>query len=97
MSDVLKMDYPQAEEMIQIMMQAANQLEDISAEMQSIAQVLENGALLGDAGDAFSMALRSRLVPAIGRLRDGIAEGADYVRTEKEDMEEAERRSAGLF
>lgn len=93
----LKMVYEEAEEMIQRLFAAAQQLDETLTEMQSIADLVDNGALQGQTGDAIAEGLRNTLGNNIQQLSDRIMEAARYVRTEKEDMQEAERQSSGLF
>lgn len=95
--NVTKMVYAEAEKMVEILHTGAEQLQETIEAMQSIADKLDNGALLGEAGDAFATALRSGLNPAIDRLAEKLKERSDYVQTEIYDMQEAERRSQQLF
>ncbi|GAB4439933.1 MAG: hypothetical protein Kow0031_21850 [Anaerolineae bacterium] len=97
MTDVIKMDYEAMEEMSRTFMQGAEQLEDTMQEMQSIANSMEDGALLGRGGDAFTDALRGKLSPAISRLIDKFRELADDVNKAMQDMQEADTTSKGMF
>ena len=98
MSDnIKKMDYNEAEQMIKILNEACNQLRDTVGEVESIAGVLEGGALLGQAGDALASGIRKQLVGSINRLIEGLEDGARYVLMEKADMMAAEQKSAKLF
>ncbi len=67
--DVIKLDYPKAEEMRKTFKAGSQQLEATMKEMQSIANMLQEGALLGDGGNAFVEALRSKLVPSLAKLK----------------------------
>lgn len=60
MPDV-KMNYGSMETMQKAFHQAQQQVEDSTAQMEKVASSLENGALLGSAGDAFKDAIRSKL------------------------------------
>ncbi len=93
----IRMDYDQMEEMITTLHAAARRLEETMSEMQKIAAVMEQGALLGRAGDAFSHALRSELVPAIQRLGEKCEDRARFAQAEMEDHMEAQRRAGNLF
>lgn len=93
----LKMVYEEAEEMIQVLHAAAQQLEETIQNVQSIADACDQGALQGVAGDAIANGLRQVLCPSIQELAEMIMTAARYVRTEKEDMMEAERQASGLF
>ncbi|MBK8020093.1 MAG: hypothetical protein IPK19_01395 [Chloroflexi bacterium] len=92
-----KMVYAEAEKMVEILHTGAEQLQETIDEMNKLADLLDNGALLGMAGDAFAAAIRSQLVSAVDRLADKMKEQSDYVQTEIYDMQEAERRAQQLF
>lgn len=68
MSKKIKLDYGLADEMIKSFNQGHQQLEQTTKEMQKIAQTLEDGALQGQGGAAFTEALRQKLCPAITKL-----------------------------
>lgn len=74
MTDIIKMDYRHMEEMAQAFAQGAQTLEASIAEVRQIAEMLENGGLRGEAGDAFSAACRHVLNPAVQRLHDKFLE-----------------------
>jgi uncharacterized protein YukE len=83
--------------MIRIFNQGSEQLENTNQEMQSIANALEDGALLGRGGEAFTDAIRSKLCPAISRLNDKFQELAADVQKAIDYMQQADRTSAGKF
>ncbi len=97
MADIIKMDYGQMEEMAQAFAQGAQQLESTISEMNSIAQTLENGGLIGDAGDAFTDGIRSTLIPAIQRLMDKFTELQGDVMGAMQDMQEADQDSSRMY
>lgn len=72
--DEIKLDYEKAEAMAKIFAEGAERLEETMKEMQSIAQVLEGGALLGRGGGAFSEAIKDKLSPSLSRLIDKFRE-----------------------
>lgn len=94
---VTKMVYSEAEKMVEILHTGSESLQETIDVLGQIADKLEQGALLGEAGDAFAAGIRRSLVPAVDRLSDKIKERSDYVQTEIYDMKEAERRSQQLF
>ena len=96
-TDVKKMVYPEAEQMIKILGEACNQLQDTISEMEGIANSLEGGALLGEAGDAMANGVRKQLVGSINRIIEGLEDGARFVEMERQDMLAAEQKSANLF
>lgn len=97
MSDIIKMEYELMEEMGQTFLQAVEQLQDTMQEMQSIANILEGGALLGQGGAAFTDALRGKLSPAISRLIEKCEELSGDVQGAMQDMKEADATSAQQF
>ena len=58
----VKMNYDSMEKMGKTFHQAHQQIEQSMREMEKIAKVFEDGALLGTAGDAFRDAIRSKLI-----------------------------------
>ena len=95
--NILKMEYPEAEQMVQVLNEACNQLQDTVSDMEGVATAMEGGALLGRAGDAFAAGIRRQLIVKINELIAALSDGARYVNMEKEDMQAAEKRSAALF
>ncbi|MBL8045784.1 MAG: WXG100 family type VII secretion target [Anaerolineales bacterium] len=60
MPDV-RMNYNSMEDMAKAFHSAHQQLEQTMREMEKVAKTMEDGALLGGAGDAFRDAVRSKL------------------------------------
>jgi len=88
--DVIKMDYGLMQEMSQIFQQGAQQLEETMREMQNIASTLEDGALLGKGGQAFTDAIQGTLCPAISRLNDKYNELSQDVAQAMRDMQQSD-------
>lgn len=97
MSDVIKMDYGLMQEMSQTFLQGSEQLDITMQEMQSIANALEDGALLGQGGAAFTDAIRNKLCPAIARLNDKFRELADDVNKAMADMQSSDTHTHRMF
>jgi len=95
--NIKKMIYPEADQMIKVLGEAVNQLHDTISEMESIANALEGGALLGKAGDAMAGGVRKQLIGSINRIIEGLEDGSRYVAMERDDMLAAEQKSAKLF
>jgi hypothetical protein len=93
----LKMVYESAEEMEQRLNNAVAGLQELISDMESIANAMEQGDLLGGAGEAFANGIRGPLTNGINQLIEGYQDGARYVRQEIEDHKAAESQSAGLF
>ncbi len=97
MSDIIKMDYPLMQQMSQTFQQGGEQLQDTMQEMQNVANMLEEGALLGQGGTAFTEAVRNALCPAIARLTEKFRELDNDIQVAMQRMQEADQASAGKF
>jgi WXG100 family type VII secretion target len=97
MSDIIKMDYGLMEDMSQTFKQGVEQLQDTNQVMQNIANELEDGALLGRGGVAFTEAIRDKLCPAIARLTDKFEELAGDIQKAMEDMRSADTSSERMY
>lgn len=97
MSDIIKMDYGLMEEMSQTFLQAVEALQDTTQEIQSIANTLEGGALLGRGGTGFVESLRGDLTPAIARLIDKCQELSQDINSAVESMQAEDSVSDQLF
>lgn len=95
--DEIKLDYGLAEEMIATFQKGREQLQDTMQEMQSLANILEDGALLGRGGESFVDAIRSKFSPSLTRLIDKFEELAKDVGEAVEIMREEDKRSSGMF
>jgi len=91
------MVYESAEEMETRLNSAVAELQELITDMENIANAMEQGDLLGAAGDAFAQGIRGPLTTGINSLIEGYQDGARYVRQEIDDMKAAESQSAGLF
>jgi uncharacterized protein YukE len=72
MPDV-KMNYNSMEAMEKAFHQASQQVQESMTEMEKVAKSLEDGALLGSAGDAFRDAIRSKLEKRMKTIADQMA------------------------
>jgi WXG100 family type VII secretion target len=97
MSEIIKMDYGLMREMSQTFDQSVEQLENTMQEMQSIANALEDGALLGRGGTAFTEAIRDKLCPSIARMTDKFKELSTDIEQAMEDMQEADTISRQMY
>jgi uncharacterized protein YukE len=71
MPDV-KMNYSSMENMQKAFHQANQQVTTAISEMEKVAKSLEDGALLGSAGDAFKDAIRSKLIKRMKTIADNM-------------------------
>ncbi len=93
----IKMDYGLMEDMNKTFLQGVEQLQDTMQAMQSIANEMEDGALLGRGGTAFTEAIRGKLCPAISRLTDKFQELAEDINKAMEDMKSADTSSERMY
>jgi uncharacterized protein YukE len=73
MADV-KMNYDSMDAMQKAFQKANQQLQDSMTQMGKVSKTLEDGALLGSAGDAFRDAINSKLLKRMKVIADKIAE-----------------------
>ncbi len=73
MPDV-RMNYDSMERMQKAFHQAHQQLETSMREMDKIAKTMEDGALLGTAGDAFRDAIKSKLLKRMKVIQEKMKE-----------------------
>ena len=70
----VRMNYGSMEKMEKEFKAAAKQLDDSSREMEKIAKMMEDGALHGVGGDAFTAAIQGSLLPVMYRLEEKMQE-----------------------
>jgi WXG100 family type VII secretion target len=97
MSDEIRMDYGLMEDMSKTFQQSVEQLQDTMQAMQNVANELEDGALLGRGGDAFTDAIRNKLAPSISRLTEKFQELAKDVTDAMEDMRSADTSTERMY
>ncbi len=97
MSNEIRMDYGLMEDMNRTFLQGVEQLQDTMQAMQNVANELEDGALLGRGGVAFTEAIRGKLSPAISRLTEKFQELADDINKAMEDMRSADQTSERMY
>lgn len=93
----IKMDYGLMEDMNRTFLQGVEQLQDTMQAMQNVANEMEDGALLGRGGTAFTEAIRGKLCPAISRLTDKFQELAEDIQKAMEDMKSADSSSERMY
>lgn len=97
MQDEIKMDYPLMEEMKRTFQGGREQLQDTMNELKSIADKMEQGALLGQAGSAFSDAIRGALMGAVAKLSDKFEELEGDLQHAVDQMHQAEEKAKASF
>ena len=97
MSEEIRMDYGLMEDMSKTFQQSVEQLQDTLQAVQNIANELEDGALIGRGGDAFTEAIRNKLSPAISRLTEKMQELSEDVNKAMEDMRSADSSTERMY
>lgn len=93
----IKMDYGLMEDMNRTFLQGVEQLQDTMQAMQNVANEMDDGALLGRGGTAFTEAIRGKLCPAISRLTDKFQELAEDIQKAMEDMKSADTSTERMY
>lgn len=97
MSDRIRMNFDLMDEMARAFGEGAQVLEEVFAEVNAIASMLEDGALLGQAGEAFSAGCRGPLAGSISQLKNKFEELKTDIETAKQEMLAADAGSKGLY
>lgn len=95
--DKIKLNYEQAEAMAKAFKEGAQQLQQTQQEMQKLAQMLEEGGLLGRGGKEFVAAIQSNLCPSIGRMHNKFNELEGDVKAAVAAMRQADAESKQQF
>jgi hypothetical protein len=77
----IKIVYPLAEDMVRVFRQSSIELQETMQVMQSIATLIDEGALLGRGGTALTEDLRGNLCPSLDKLIVKFDELAQDVQT----------------
>jgi WXG100 family type VII secretion target len=93
----IKIVYEIAEAMAHTFAQSQQQVQETMQAVQSVANALEGGALLGLGGDAFVEAIRSQFTPSLTKLADKFQELEGDVKAAIQYMQEADKTSESKF
>ncbi len=96
-SDKIRLNYAQMQDMASQCTKVSQRLLQTITLAQSIATQMQGGAMVGDAGDAFSNSLTSGLVPAIQRLSDKFAEINGDILGAISDMQSQDLQAGNRF
>lgn len=96
-TDKIKLNYELAEAMAKTFKEGAQQLQQTQQEMQKLAQMLQDGALLGRGGNEFVSAIQSNLCPSIGKLTNKFNELEGDVKAAIAAMRQADAESKQQF
>jgi WXG100 family type VII secretion target len=97
MAEVIKLNYPAMQEMSQQCLQVAERLGQTGQFARQIANQLQAGAMVGDAGEAFANALTSSLVVKIQRLSEKFQEISRDIQGAIQDMQSQDQQAGGRF
>jgi WXG100 family type VII secretion target len=95
--DEIKMDYPLMEEMKRTFQSGREQLQDTMKELKSVSDKMEQGALLGQAGSAFTDAIKGALMGAVTKLSDKFEELEGDLQNAVNEMHQAEEKAKTSF
>jgi WXG100 family type VII secretion target len=97
MSEQIRMNFQAMEDMAKAFKDGAQDLEEIEAKIKEIAGTIDNGALQGKAGAALGDALRDKLSPELGKLKEKIEELEKDVREALHQMQNADEIASGYY
>lgn len=90
------MNYPMMAAMATTMSESSKQVETSIGEMNKVVSMLRDGGLRGDAGESFSEAIGTVLVPAMKRLQAKFDELQKDINKAVEHMKGADKQSAQI-
>jgi WXG100 family type VII secretion target len=93
----IKMEYPLMDEMKQTFQAGQQQLADTLNELKGIADKLEQGALLGQAGAMMSEAVRNTLMTSVQKLSAKFEELQNAIQNAVDQMHQAEAQTKASF
>lgn len=97
MSADVQMNYDTMEEMSKIFQNGAQQLQETGQAMEQLATMMHDGGLLGEGGEKFADALRSRLSKRIHKLSAKFGELAKDVDGAVKDLRDGDKNAASRF
>ncbi len=96
MSDKIRVNYAALEDMAKHCQMVAERLTQTAANAQKIAGQMQNGALIGDAGNTYVQAL-GILYQRVMKLSAKFAEEANDIRQAMNDMQQADGNAGNNF
>ncbi|HRE46782.1 MAG TPA: WXG100 family type VII secretion target [Aggregatilineales bacterium] len=97
MSVDVQIDYEMADEAVKLFANGQQQLNETLQAMEQLANTMEQGALLGDGGDMFAQALRSRLGPRLRKLAAKLGEISKDIKAASADIRAADTKGKQGF
>jgi len=97
MSDVIRMEYAAMDQLIAAFHQAHDSLAEVKGVEKQMAQLIENGAMLGAAGEHLASAIAGPLVNATTKLQAKMEEEVQDCRKAMEIMKQHDQEAGGKF
>jgi len=97
MAEVIKLNYPAMREMAAHCRKVAQRLQETIKLGQGIASQMQNGALVGDAGEAFVGALQGPFAQGVTKLMDKFNEVAKDIEQAIADMQAEDGEAGSRF
>jgi WXG100 family type VII secretion target len=97
MSDIIKLNFPAVEEMAQAFVQGSETLENSVNEVNAIAKMMADGALVGRTGQAFEEACQASLIPSVQRLMEKFQELHQDLLFVMDQMRESDADAARFY
>ena len=95
--DKIKLNYPAMQEMAKHCHSTSQRLTETLHLAQQAALEMQNGAMVGDPGEAFSSSLNTAFIPSVTKLRDKFEEVAHDIQTAIADMQAEDKQAASKF
>ncbi len=92
-----QLDFEQVTAMQQLFLTGVNQMDDTLTELRNMAALASDGALLGEAGDAFYTAIMDILSNKVSRIQEKFNELAADLQAAMDFASGADTTSAGRF
>ena len=95
--DIIKMNRAKMDAMSQAFRTSGQTIQEVTAEMQKVAQLLSEGALLGEGGNALAEVVGNNLVQVLNRIREKFEELDGDILVALDEMYGADSDTAGLY
>jgi WXG100 family type VII secretion target len=95
--DKIKLNYEQAEQMAKTFKEGSQQLQQTMQEMKKLAEMLQEGGLLGRGGTEFVNAIQNNLCPSITKMGNKFVELEGDVKAAIAAMRQADAESTQQF
>lgn len=95
--DIIKMNRAKMDAMSQAFRTSGQTVQEVTAEMQKVAQLLSEGALLGEGGNALAEVVGNNLVQVLNRIREKFEELDGDILVALDEMYGADSDTAGLY